>query len=164
MFQAASEKIHAVYCLPYYYVAGLDINDLNWWFFALFYRLYLKLLMHLTILLNTVENASFFISFLFLNKWLYWAHLSALFACFFVFPLPFPFPLYDVRCQAFVENNPAIRWCPRAGCERAVRLARQGPGASASDPLVFPLLQAPAVDCGKGHLFCWSVLISTTAP
>ncbi|XP_030638382.1 ankyrin repeat and IBR domain-containing protein 1 isoform X2 [Chanos chanos] len=60
---------------------------------------------------------------------------------------------FDIK--AFVENNPAIRWCPRAGCERAVRLARQGPGASAADPLAFPLLQAPAVDCGKGHLFCW---------
>uniref|UniRef100_A0A4W4FSK7 Ankyrin repeat and IBR domain-containing protein 1 n=1 Tax=Electrophorus electricus TaxID=8005 RepID=A0A4W4FSK7_ELEEL len=60
---------------------------------------------------------------------------------------------FDIK--AFVENNPAIRWCPRAGCERAVRLAGQGPGASASDPLSFPLLQAPAVDCGKGHLFCW---------
>ncbi|KAF7708437.1 ankyrin repeat and IBR domain-containing protein 1 isoform X1 [Silurus meridionalis] len=60
---------------------------------------------------------------------------------------------FDIK--AFVENNPAIRWCPRAGCERAVRLARQGPGASASDPHSFPLLQAPAVDCGKGHLFCW---------
>uniref|UniRef100_A0AAR2L1E8 Ankyrin repeat and IBR domain-containing protein 1 n=1 Tax=Pygocentrus nattereri TaxID=42514 RepID=A0AAR2L1E8_PYGNA len=60
---------------------------------------------------------------------------------------------FDIK--AFVENNPAIRWCPRAGCDRAVRLAGQGPGASASDPLSFPLLQAPAVDCGKGHLFCW---------
>ncbi|XP_049336170.1 ankyrin repeat and IBR domain-containing protein 1 [Astyanax mexicanus] len=60
---------------------------------------------------------------------------------------------FDIK--AFVENNPAIRWCPRAGCDRAVRLAGQGPGASASDPLNFPLLQAPAVDCGKGHLFCW---------
>uniref|UniRef100_A0A672KC63 RBR-type E3 ubiquitin transferase n=1 Tax=Sinocyclocheilus grahami TaxID=75366 RepID=A0A672KC63_SINGR len=56
---------------------------------------------------------------------------------------------------AFVENNPAIRWCPRAGCDRAVRLAGQGQGASTSDPLSFPRLQAPAVDCGKGHLFCW---------
>uniref|UniRef100_A0A8C2G4Y2 RBR-type E3 ubiquitin transferase n=1 Tax=Cyprinus carpio TaxID=7962 RepID=A0A8C2G4Y2_CYPCA len=61
---------------------------------------------------------------------------------------------FDIK--AFVENNPAIRWCPRAGCDRAVRLAGQGPGASTSDPLSFPRLQAPAVDCGKGHLFCWS--------
>lgn len=55
--------------------------------------------------------------------------------------------------QAFVENNPAIRWCPAARCERAVRLTRPGPGDS--DPQSFPLLPSPAVDCGKGHLFCW---------
>ncbi|XP_068179099.1 ankyrin repeat and IBR domain-containing protein 1-like [Antennarius striatus] len=60
---------------------------------------------------------------------------------------------FDIK--AFVENNPAIRWCPEAGCERAVRLSTQGPGSSTSDPLSFPLLRAPAVDCGKGHLFCW---------
>ncbi|XP_039973052.1 ankyrin repeat and IBR domain-containing protein 1-like [Xiphias gladius] len=60
---------------------------------------------------------------------------------------------FDIK--AFVENNPAIRWCPVAGCERAVRLNTQGPGTSTSDPLSFPLLRAPAVDCGKGHLFCW---------
>ncbi|XP_061919463.1 ankyrin repeat and IBR domain-containing protein 1-like isoform X2 [Entelurus aequoreus] len=60
---------------------------------------------------------------------------------------------FDIK--AFVENNPAIRWCPEAGCERAVRLKTYGPGASTSDSLSFPLLRAPAVDCGKGHLFCW---------
>uniref|UniRef100_A0A3P8XEI3 Ankyrin repeat and IBR domain-containing protein 1 n=1 Tax=Esox lucius TaxID=8010 RepID=A0A3P8XEI3_ESOLU len=60
---------------------------------------------------------------------------------------------FDIK--AFVENNPAIRWCPRAGCERAVRLSSQGPGSSSSDPFSLPLLRAPAVDCGKGHLFCW---------
>ncbi|TMS10542.1 Ankyrin repeat and IBR domain-containing protein 1 [Larimichthys crocea] len=60
---------------------------------------------------------------------------------------------FDIK--AFVENNPAIRWCPQAGCERAVRLNNQGPGTSTSDSLSFPLLRAPAVDCGKGHLFCW---------
>ncbi|XP_058503437.1 ankyrin repeat and IBR domain-containing protein 1-like [Solea solea] len=60
---------------------------------------------------------------------------------------------FDIK--AFVENNSAIRWCPMAGCERAVRLNTQGPGTSTSDPLIFPLLRAPAVDCGKGHLFCW---------
>uniref|UniRef100_A0A8C9Z9U7 Ankyrin repeat and IBR domain-containing protein 1 n=1 Tax=Sander lucioperca TaxID=283035 RepID=A0A8C9Z9U7_SANLU len=61
---------------------------------------------------------------------------------------------FDIK--AFVENNPAIHWCPVAGCERAVRLKTQGPGTSTSDSLSFPLLRAPAVDCGKGHLFCWS--------
>lgn len=59
--------------------------------------------------------------------------------------------------QAFVENNPAIKWCPTAGCERAVRLTRQGSSPSGADTLSFPLLRAPAVDCGKGHLFCWLV-------
>uniref|UniRef100_A0A671UIF4 Ankyrin repeat and IBR domain-containing protein 1 n=1 Tax=Sparus aurata TaxID=8175 RepID=A0A671UIF4_SPAAU len=61
---------------------------------------------------------------------------------------------FDIK--AFVENNPAIRWCPAARCERAVRLTRPGPGDS--DPQSFPLLPSPAVDCGKGHLFCWECL------
>uniref|UniRef100_A0A8C7GBP5 RBR-type E3 ubiquitin transferase n=1 Tax=Oncorhynchus kisutch TaxID=8019 RepID=A0A8C7GBP5_ONCKI len=61
---------------------------------------------------------------------------------------------FDIK--AFVENNPAIRWCPKAGCERAVRLSSRGPGSSSSDPFSLPLLRAPAVDCGKGHVFCWS--------
>lgn len=60
--------------------------------------------------------------------------------------------------QAFVENNPAIKWCPIPGCERAVRLTRQGSNSTGSDTLSFPMLKAPAVDCGKGHLFCWLVL------
>uniref|UniRef100_A0A8K9XUT7 Ankyrin repeat and IBR domain-containing protein 1 n=1 Tax=Oncorhynchus mykiss TaxID=8022 RepID=A0A8K9XUT7_ONCMY len=60
---------------------------------------------------------------------------------------------FDIK--AFVENNPAIRWCPKAGCERAVRLSSRGPGSSSSDPFSLPLLRAPAVDCGKGHVFCW---------
>uniref|UniRef100_A0A3Q2QQE4 Ankyrin repeat and IBR domain-containing protein 1 n=1 Tax=Fundulus heteroclitus TaxID=8078 RepID=A0A3Q2QQE4_FUNHE len=61
---------------------------------------------------------------------------------------------FDIK--AFVENNPSIRWCPAARCERAVRLTRPGPGDS--DPHSFPLLPSPAVDCGKGHLFCWECL------
>uniref|UniRef100_A0A8C2WEW7 Ankyrin repeat and IBR domain-containing protein 1 n=1 Tax=Cyclopterus lumpus TaxID=8103 RepID=A0A8C2WEW7_CYCLU len=61
---------------------------------------------------------------------------------------------FDIK--AFVENNPAIRWCPAARCERAVRLTRPGPGDS--NPHSFPLLPSPAVDCGKGHLFCWECL------
>lgn len=65
------------------------------------------------------------------------------------------FPFFP---QAFVENNPAIKWCPIPGCERAVRLTRQGSNSTGSDTLSFPMLKAPAVDCGKGHLFCWLVL------
>ncbi|XP_029919341.1 ankyrin repeat and IBR domain-containing protein 1-like isoform X2 [Myripristis murdjan] len=61
---------------------------------------------------------------------------------------------FDIK--AFVENNPAIRWCPAVRCERAVRLTRPGPGDN--DPHSFPLLPSPAVDCGKGHLFCWECL------
>ncbi|KAM6899830.1 ankyrin repeat and IBR domain-containing protein 1-like isoform 2-T2 [Xenentodon cancila] len=61
---------------------------------------------------------------------------------------------FDIK--AFVENNPAIRWCPVARCERAVRLTRPRPGDN--DPHSFPLLPSPAVDCGKGHLFCWECL------
>ncbi|XP_056656166.1 ankyrin repeat and IBR domain-containing protein 1 isoform X2 [Monodelphis domestica] len=63
---------------------------------------------------------------------------------------------FDIK--AFVENNPAIKWCPTPGCERAVRLTTQGSDTSGSDSLSFPLLRAPAVDCGKGHLFCWECL------
>lgn len=61
---------------------------------------------------------------------------------------------FDIK--AFVENNPSIRWCPVPRCERAVRLTRPGPGDN--DPHSFPLLPSPAVDCGKGHLFCWECL------
>ncbi|KAE8596194.1 hypothetical protein XENTR_v10016007 [Xenopus tropicalis] len=63
---------------------------------------------------------------------------------------------FDIK--AFVENNTAIRWCPTPACERAVRLKKQGTNTSGSDTLTFPLLRAPAVDCGKGHLFCWECL------
>ncbi|XP_044151807.1 ankyrin repeat and IBR domain-containing protein 1 [Bufo gargarizans] len=63
---------------------------------------------------------------------------------------------FDIK--AFVENNTAIRWCPTPACERAVRLKKQGSNTSGSDSLNFPLLRAPAVDCGKGHLFCWECL------
>ncbi|CAB1321251.1 unnamed protein product, partial [Coregonus sp. 'balchen'] len=79
-------------------------------------------------------------------------------------------PAYDcfqlVPVEAFVENNPAIRWCPKAGCERAVRLSSQGPGSSSSDPFSQPLLRAPAVDWSArekpmNHCkydFCWICL------
>ncbi|KAJ6666668.1 hypothetical protein lerEdw1_020392 [Lerista edwardsae] len=63
---------------------------------------------------------------------------------------------FDIK--AFVENNPSIKWCPTPACERAVRLTRQGSNTSGSETLSFPLLRAPAVDCGKGHLFCWECL------
>ncbi|XP_069504533.1 ankyrin repeat and IBR domain-containing protein 1 isoform X2 [Ambystoma mexicanum] len=64
--------------------------------------------------------------------------------------------LFDIK--AFVENNTAIKWCPTRSCERAVKLTKQGSSTSGADTLSFPLLRAPAVDCGKGHLFCWECL------
>ncbi|XP_070584249.1 ankyrin repeat and IBR domain-containing protein 1 isoform X1 [Erythrolamprus reginae] len=63
---------------------------------------------------------------------------------------------FDIK--AFVENNPSIKWCPTPACERAVRLTRQGSNTAGSETLSFTLLRAPAVDCGKGHLFCWECL------
>ncbi|XP_063159689.1 ankyrin repeat and IBR domain-containing protein 1 isoform X4 [Candoia aspera] len=63
---------------------------------------------------------------------------------------------FDIK--AFVENNSSIKWCPTPACERAVRLTSQGSNTSGSETLSFPLLRAPAVDCGKGHLFCWECL------
>ncbi|XP_032091614.1 ankyrin repeat and IBR domain-containing protein 1 isoform X3 [Thamnophis elegans] len=63
---------------------------------------------------------------------------------------------FDIK--AFVENNPSIKWCPTPACERAVRLTRQGSNITGSETLSFTLLRAPAVDCGKGHLFCWECL------
>ncbi|XP_013908320.1 PREDICTED: ankyrin repeat and IBR domain-containing protein 1 isoform X2 [Thamnophis sirtalis] len=63
---------------------------------------------------------------------------------------------FDIK--AFVENNPSIKWCPTPACERAVRLTRQGSNTTGSETLSFTLLRAPAVDCGKGHLFCWECL------
>lgn len=87
----------------------------------------------------------------FLLSFFIFCHLSVFFLSFFSLS-----SLLTIFFQAFVENNPAIRWCPAARCERAVRLTRPGPGDS--DPHSFPLLPSPAVDCGKGHLFCWYTL------
>ncbi|XP_007895740.1 ankyrin repeat and IBR domain-containing protein 1 isoform X2 [Callorhinchus milii] len=63
---------------------------------------------------------------------------------------------FDIK--AFVDNNSVIKWCPTPACERAVRLTCQRSGSISLDQLSFPLLSAPAVDCGKGHLFCWECL------
>ncbi|XP_066565528.1 ankyrin repeat and IBR domain-containing protein 1-like isoform X1 [Amia ocellicauda] len=70
--------------------------------------------------------------------------------------------LFDIK--AFVDSNPAIKWCPNPGCERAVILAGQGPGGTGTDPLIFPQLKAPAVDCGDGHVFCWQCLGKSHEP
>lgn len=92
-----------------------------------------------------------FISLIFLLLFNIFWELSCLFPDLYLPSLLSSSPLSVL--QAFVENNPSIRWCPVARCERAVRLTRPGPGDN--DPHSIPLLPSPAVDCGKGHLFCW---------
>ncbi|KAG8282877.1 hypothetical protein J6590_027311 [Homalodisca vitripennis] len=64
---------------------------------------------------------------------------------------------FDIK--AFVETNRSIKWCPMAGCGRAVRLpeieqTRNQPQATTSH----------AVDCGNGHFFCWECLGEAHAP
>ncbi|KAK9873731.1 hypothetical protein WA026_002087 [Henosepilachna vigintioctopunctata] len=68
---------------------------------------------------------------------------------------------FDIK--AFVESNKSIKWCPIAGCGRAVRLpeAEQLPcrGFSKSIPNT-----SHAVDCGNSHFFCWECLGESHAP
>ncbi|XP_054276599.1 uncharacterized protein LOC128995607 [Macrosteles quadrilineatus] len=64
---------------------------------------------------------------------------------------------FDIK--AFVETNRSIKWCPMAGCGRAVRLPeieqmRNQPQVNTSH----------AVDCGNGHFFCWECLGEAHAP
>lgn len=56
--------------------------------------------------------------------------------------------------QAFVETNRCIKWCPRAGCGRAVRLPEVEQMVR-NQPQ--PPITSHAVDCGNGHFFCWYV-------
>eukprot|EP01062_Namystynia_karyoxenos_P067913 TRINITY_DN62026_c0_g1_i1.p1 TRINITY_DN62026_c0_g1~~TRINITY_DN62026_c0_g1_i1.p1 ORF type:complete len:542 (+),score=160.80 TRINITY_DN62026_c0_g1_i1:110-1735(+) len=49
---------------------------------------------------------------------------------------------YELRC--FVEGNPCMRWCPGAGCDRAVLVKENDP----SNPT--------GVDCHCGCSFCFS--------
>uniref|UniRef100_A0A131Y3K0 RBR-type E3 ubiquitin transferase n=1 Tax=Ixodes ricinus TaxID=34613 RepID=A0A131Y3K0_IXORI len=63
--------------------------------------------------------------------------------------------------EAFVETNPDIKWCPWAGCGRAVKLP------VIAKPPVLPHRAPPvshAVDCGNGHYFCWECLGGAHAP
>ena len=67
----------------------------------------------------------------------------------------------NVFFQAFVESNPSIKWCPYPGCGRAVKLPDfENPLSpsfrNSSDPNQTSDT-SHAVDCGAGHLFCWSV-------
>jgi hypothetical protein len=58
---------------------------------------------------------------------------------------------YDAyRLRSFVENNARVRWCPGAGCGRAVERAGGGGGGAPEDVVC---AQPPA---GCGAVFCWS--------
>ncbi|XP_022102326.1 ankyrin repeat and IBR domain-containing protein 1-like isoform X2 [Acanthaster planci] len=69
---------------------------------------------------------------------------------------------FDIN--AFVESNPKLKWCPVAGCGRAVHMPQQDPPtpyatgsdrpSGASSPSTPPSI-SHAVDCGQGHIFCW---------
>ncbi|XP_065294632.1 ankyrin repeat and IBR domain-containing protein 1-like isoform X1 [Dermacentor albipictus] len=67
--------------------------------------------------------------------------------------------------EAFVESNPNFKWCPWAGCGRAVHL----PESVDPPPLRLPK-SAPrepmshSVDCGNRHYFCWECLGPAHAP
>lgn len=55
-----------------------------------------------------------------------------------------------VLLQAFVESNKSIKWCPVAGCGRAVRLPEIEQMHCTTQAKT-----SHAVDCGNGHFFCW---------
>ncbi|XP_038072929.1 ankyrin repeat and IBR domain-containing protein 1-like [Patiria miniata] len=69
---------------------------------------------------------------------------------------------FDIN--AFVESNPKLKWCPVAGCGRAVQMPQRDPTtpyatssnrpSGASSPSTPPSI-SHAVDCGQGHIFCW---------
>lgn len=64
---------------------------------------------------------------------------------------------FDIK--AFVENNPAIKWCPTPGCERAVRLTKQGSDTSGSDTLSFPCSELLLWTVGKDTSSAGSALV-----
>ncbi len=53
---------------------------------------------------------------------------------------------FDIK--AFVDSNPNIHWCPRAGCGQAVSLTTDPTIPSSPDTEV-------TVQCGNNHYFCW---------
>ncbi|XP_063955121.1 ankyrin repeat and IBR domain-containing protein 1-like [Lytechinus pictus] len=62
---------------------------------------------------------------------------------------------FDIK--AFVDTNPSLKWCPKVGCGQAVKLPLNTEPASPRDvssPSAPPPM-SKAVDCGRGHLFCW---------
>lgn len=70
---------------------------------------------------------------------------------------------FDIK--AFVESNKSIKWCPVAGCGRAVRLpeTEQTPSGPGSRKQTAPIT-SHAVDCGNAHFFCWECLGEAHAP
>lgn len=72
---------------------------------------------------------------------------------------------FDIK--AFVESNRSIKWCPIAGCGRAVRLPEQEqterPAEGAEEGENIPAT-SHAVDCGNAHFFCWECLGEAHAP
>ncbi|XP_074035864.1 ankyrin repeat and IBR domain-containing protein 1 [Leptinotarsa decemlineata] len=74
---------------------------------------------------------------------------------------------FDIK--AFVESNKSIKWCPIAGCGRAVRLPEaeqtiaDGVGGRNVNKKTLPIT-SHAVDCGNAHFFCWECLGEAHAP
>lgn len=60
--------------------------------------------------------------------------------------------IFSILFQAFVESNKCIKWCPVAGCGRAVRLPE---AEQAQNDTKLATFTSHAVDCGNGHFFCW---------
>lgn len=72
---------------------------------------------------------------------------------------------FDIK--AFVESNKTIKWCPMAGCGRAVRLPEaEHVNATRGRCLSGKQRQetSHAVDCGNAHFFCWECLGDAHAP
>nr|CAI5842726.1 unnamed protein product [Callosobruchus analis] len=73
---------------------------------------------------------------------------------------------FDIK--AFVESNKSIKWCPIAGCGRAVRYPEAEQRIASTEGNRMPKVTIPdtshAVDCGNGHFFCWECLGEAHAP
>lgn len=55
-----------------------------------------------------------------------------------------------------MESNKSIKWCPVAGCGRAVRLPEAEQTGNRQNKAV--PVTSHAVDCGNAHFFCWECL------
>eukprot|EP01103_Thecamoeba_quadrilineata_P011390 TRINITY_DN2706_c0_g3_i1.p1 TRINITY_DN2706_c0_g3~~TRINITY_DN2706_c0_g3_i1.p1 ORF type:complete len:645 (+),score=95.44 TRINITY_DN2706_c0_g3_i1:143-2077(+) len=59
---------------------------------------------------------------------------------------------YDSLVQAFVDNNPLVKWCPSAGCKNAVLLHEVSTEKN------------EVVQCLCGHTFCFHCLLEDHVP